>query len=281
MNRIANVVVFSLLGSHAVFAQCSDAGICVIGSHGQEVHHQVAARYVFGKSGNEDGLTFHSVEVEGRFEVFSGSQIAAVLPWSRIDGPLGNASGLGDLKILWDQNLSRDADYELSAQVGAKLATGISNAASLPQSYQPGLGTNDLLLGMSYKIQQWRFAVGYQLSRGRSDNALTRLRRGDDLLVRTGYERNFEKLAVGLEALAIKRLHRSSVLDTSATGGGAFIDVPGSDQFQVNLLATAMLPLSDAFSVRAYVAFPLRNRDVNVDGLTRSISLSLGLQTSI
>ena len=100
-------------------------------------------------------------------------------------------------------------------------------------------------------------------------------------LPKIGYKNHVDNLVVGLEVLAIKRLQQSSVLDNGVAGGSSFINVSGSDRFQVNLLATLLLPLSDSFSVRSYVAVPLRSRTVNVDGLTRSITLSVGMQASI
>jgi hypothetical protein len=261
-------------------AQCSDAGVCSIGSRHALLRHQVSARYVFGSSGKTDDLTIHTIQVEGTIQFLRDSRLSILLPWSRTNGPLGYASGIGDLAILWNQTVWGEAGNQLGVQIGGKFATGTTNAGNLPQAYQPGLGTNDLLLGITYETDPWLFALAYQLSRGRSDNAVTRLNRGDDVLARIGYTTHIEDLIVGLEVLAIKRLQESSVLDPAVPGGNSFIAVSGSDQFQVNLLSTASLPLSDTFSLQGRAAVPLRSRSVNVDGLKRSLTLAIGVQYS-
>ena len=281
MKIIIKVIALLMSCSYALFAQCSDAGVCVIGSKRTMPGHQLGASYVFGKSGKTDDLIIHSIQIEGGIQFFPHSRLVVLLPWSRINGPLGYASGLGDITVLWNQGVCEMLGNQLSVQIGAKFATGDANSSNLPQAYQPGLGTNDLLLGISYETEPWLFALGYQLSRGRSDNAATRLRRGDDLFTRIGYKTHVDDLIVGLEILAIKRLQKSSVLDPAVAGGSSFIDVSGSDQFQANLLLTLSLPLSESFSLRSHIAVPLRSRRVNVDGLTRSVTLSVGVQCSL
>ena len=259
-------------------AQCSDAGVCSVGSPHGAAGHAIGVSYSFGTSGKADDLTFHALELEGDLRIFDDARLSVRLPWSRISGPLGSASGVGDLTLLWDQSLWNENNDRVAVQVGGKFATGNANAAALPQAYQPGLGTNDLLSGVSYESEPWLFAIGYQLSRGRSNNAVTRLKRGDDLLLRIGYEFQFDDLLLRGEFLSIKRLHNSSVLSAA---GNAFGDVPRSDQFQINAVATLRIPLSDLLTLHNLVAVPLLDREINVDGLTRSFSLSAALQASL
>lgn len=281
MIRIGFILILLLgISSNAILAQCSDAGICVIGAKPTLLGHQVGASYLFGKSGKTDDLTIHSIQIDGSIQLFPNSRVTILLPWSRTNGPLGDASGIGDLTLLWNQVLSDTLNNRLSLQIGGKFATGTNNSGNLPQSYQSGLGTNDLILGISYETEPWLFSLGYQLSRGRSNNPVTQLKRGDDVLTRIGYKTHVADLSVGLEVLAIKRLQESSVRDTAA-GSSSFITLAGSDQFQVNLLATMSLPISESFSLQGLVAVPLRSRTVNVDGLKRSSTLSVGIQYSL
>lgn len=277
-----SVVLLFIASSYALFAQCSDAGVCVIGSKHIMLQHQLGASYILAKGDKKNELITHSVQVEVNLQLFENSGLGILFPWSRISGLLGQTNGIGDLTVVWTQSVWGTPGDQLSVQVGGKFATGNANSGNLPQAYQPGLGTNDLLLGASYDTEPWLFALGYQLSRGRSNNAVTRLKRGDDFLTRIGYKTVVENLVVGLEMLAIKRLEKSSVLDTTtAAGGSSFVDVPDSDKFQVNLLMTLSLPIPERFNLRGLVAVPLRNRSVNVDGLTRGLTLSLGVQYSL
>ncbi|MEK9138787.1 MAG: hypothetical protein AAB393_16820, partial [Bacteroidota bacterium] len=187
-------------------AQCSDAGDCTIGAKHQTLTHSIGVSYVFGKSSKTDDLTIHTMNLEGGFRLFEGSRLSVDLPWSRVSGPLGSTNGLGDVTVLWDQIIWNDLESRLSAQVGGKLATGNADAGNLPQAYQTGLGTNDFLLGMTYDFKPWTAAIGYQLSRGRSNNTISRLKRGDDLLLRLGYGTSFNSVSASAELLAIKRL---------------------------------------------------------------------------
>jgi len=281
MGKIAFIIILLSYCSTPAISQCSDAGICTIGSHQEQFEHVVSASYVFGKSGKSDDLTFHTVQLEGTMELLHGSRLSILLPFSRISGPLGNASGVGDLTLIWNQAVSEANNRLLSVQIGGKIATGEANTGGLPQPYQPGLGTNDLLVGITYSADPWLIGFGYQLSRGRSANALTRLKRGDDMLARIGYTITFQTLGISFEALAIKRLTVSNIADPALPGDGSFVDVSGTDQLQFNLLSTASFPLSDTITLRGLAAVPLRSRSVNVDGLTRSLSLGMSINYSL
>ncbi len=276
------LLLLMFLSPLPVSAQCSDAGACAIGgmdTHEKEaVRHLLALRYAFGSSGTPDDIRFHTVLVEGSAELIPGSRIAARLPYSVIDGPKGSTSGIGDLTLLWDQRLWRSDGLELRAQAGVKLPTGDDDAGMLPQAYQAGLGTTDLIAGLSLDAAPWSAAVGYQYSDGRSDNALTRLRRGDDLLLRAGYGSTIDDYGFGLEVIAIQRLALSTIVNPEPGSPDAFIAIPGSDQLQVNVLGTASAPLSDQLRLSVLAAVPLLKRDINIDGLKRTLTLSAGFE---
>lgn len=279
--KIAALSFILLLLPHSAYSQCSDAGVCSIGSHPPSTSHHVGVSYTYGRSSAADDLTFHSVAFEGNFDLHRDTRLAMTLPWSTQSGPLGSTSGLGDLILVIDHVLVRSMSGQLNAQVGGKFATGEVNGDNLPQSYQSGLGTNDLLLGLSYSYESWNAALGYQYSRGRSENRPTRLKRGDDMVARLGYSTSFESMTASIEMLAIKRLEESSVFAFTTQSGDAFISVPKSDQFQINLLGRFSLPLEEGYSLQALLAFPILNREVNVDGLTRALTLSVGLRMTI
>ena len=270
-------VLFTCITSR-LSAQCSDAGACSIGAMEEGPGHRIGVRYALGKSGKADALTFHTLEVEADIALFATSRLMLSVPWSRSSGPAGDLSGVGDLTVLWHQPLTNIGSGALSLQAGARLATGESDGGGLPQAYQPGLGTNDILFGLTYTSASWHAAAGYQVSRGRSANVITRLRRGDDLMMRVGYATDLSGVQAGVDLLAIKRLQVSSVAGAVA---GTFVDVPGSDQFQVNVVPSAGIPVADALTLRIAAAVPLRSREVNVDGLTRSLTVLIGVEARL
>ena len=265
------------LPSSPVFSQCSDAGVCAIGSKRSALHHEIGVSYIYGKSKTDDGLSFNTVQLDATLHVLFDSRISIALPWTKVSGPSGSVSGIGDLSVFLNQTMSSAEAGVLSLQIGAKLATGPSNSGNLPQAYQPGLGTNDLIFGAAYETEPLLFALGYQFSRGRSDNAVTQLKRGDDLLLRVGYRHEFEEFTATAEVLAIKRLQLSSVV---VPGSNVFAEVPESGQFQVNLLGRVSYPLG-SYSIQGLVAFPILSRKVNVDGLTRSFTFSVGIHKEL
>jgi hypothetical protein len=270
------VTVFSMCFQPNTFAQCSDAGVCTIGKGHKSLHHSLGLTYSYGRSTKSDDLNFHSLHLNISLSVFESSGLMVSIPWSRQSGPLGSTSGLGDLTLVWDQELAGDNDSRVSLQFGGKLAIAAVNDGNLPQRYQSGLGTNDVLLGLRYGTSHWTGSLGYQIAGGRSENAADQLKRGDDLLIRAGYTTEWNDYSFSGELLAIKRLKESSVRNPLIPGN-AFYDIPKSDQFQVNILGTALIPLQGSSMVQLATAVPLLKREVNVDGLTRSISLSAGL----
>jgi hypothetical protein len=281
MNPIVPLFVILLLLPRSVYSQCSDAGVCSIGSHRPAASHQIGVSYTYGKSSATDELTFHSVALEGNFHLEQDTRLAVTLPWSTQSGPLGSTSGLGDIILVLDHVVLRSIPGQLNLQLGGKFATGAVNGDNLPQSYQSGLGTNDLLLGLSYAYDSWNATLGYQYSRGRSGNRSTRLKRGDDFLIRLGYNTSIAPVTTGLEVLAVKRLAESSVYASTTPLGDTFVSIPKSDQFQINILGRFSLPLEEGYSIQALVAFPILKRAINVDGLTRALKLSVGLQMTL
>jgi len=275
--RLFFLVVCIVLGGQQSFTQCSDAGVCSIGHQPQGKTHRISVSYLFGKSSKADDLNFHSVVVGADLHVFEDSRVSISVPYSSQSGPLGSTSGFGDATVLWTQRLLNGETSGFSIQFGVKLPLANVNADNLPQAYQSGLGTTDGLFGLSYDLQEWSFAVGYQLSRGRSENRVNRVRRCDDVLLRAGYAHAFDVGRIAGEVLAIKRLAQSNILTSAAGQPEMFGLLAKSNQVQVNIVGRGAYPLSNAIEVQGMLAIPMLMRDVNVDGLTRSFSLSAGL----
>lgn len=259
----------------AAWGQCSDAGVCIIGKKHSASGNIIGLSYSYGNSGKDSTLMFNTIRLEGTYHIFENADIHLGIPFSNQSGPAGTARGIGDLTILWNQIVMRNEGTTLRLQGGLKLATGSVNSNDLPQAYQSGLGTNDILLGATFEIKGIALASAYQITTGRSANRNTRLRRGDDLMLRAGYTHRAQDFTLGGELLAIKRIQESSVLQTAQPE--TFVNVPNSNQLQVNLVGRMTYTFTERFQLQVESALSLLKRDTNVDGLKRAFTLSLGV----
>ena len=265
------------------YAQCSDAGICQLGGHSMEDEDEIllsiSGFYKYGYSGKEDDVQFNSLQLNVSFNAFSNSSIQFLVPYNFQSGPAGNVNGIGDLILSLNQNLLTDKSSSLDASIGIKLGTGDDNKDNLPQVYQSGLGMNDVLIALNYAYNKLSVGAGYQIS-GERNNNITRLEKGDDLLLRASYNLSFEQLSITPQLLYIQRLAKSSILDTTSVEE-AFVEVDKSDQAQLNFLTVFRYKIDDYFTLVGDFAIPFIKREVNVDGLTRVFSASVGVSFSI
>jgi hypothetical protein len=275
------IITFTSLSffSSLSFGQCSDAGVCQIGqitNNSDEQLLNISLSYKNGYSGKEDDVTFSSFQLDSRYDLFKGSTIRFVVPYNLQSGPGGDVNGLGDLLISWSQELLSNETSSLSASAGVKLATGNENKEpTLPQIYQPGLGSNDLIFTIDYGYGNFGFGAGYQLSGGRNDNEVLKLKRGDDLLIRASYLFAIDYFKITPNLIFIKQLSVSSISDFSSQD---YIEVEGSDQAQLNFLTVIQYNFNENYALFGEVAIPFLKRDVNVDGLKRAYTASFGIR---
>lgn len=265
-----------------LFAQCADAGVCSVGGHSKEEKTESIfvffASYKFGYSGKDDDVKYHSLQLNGNYNLLSKTSVQFIIPYNIQSGPAGNVNGIGDLILSVNQKLISDKSSLLDASVGVKLATGDDNKDNLPMPYQSGLGSNDLMFLLNYSYYKIGIGVGYQLA-GKRNNNLLKLKRGDDLLVRASYNLNFDSFTIIPQLLFIKRLEKSSIVNLlSLAPTESYIEVDESDQTQLNLLTNFQYNLNEDYTLFADFAFPFIERKVNVDGLTRTFSTSIGVR---
>jgi hypothetical protein len=184
------------------------------------------------------------------------------------------------LIIGWSQKLLYRETSNLTASIGLKLATGDENKEPLlPQVYQPGLGSNDLIFTIDYNYESFSFGAAFQLAGGRNDKEGIRLKRGNDLLMRTSYKFPFHNFIILPQLLLIKRISKSSILELNSANEN-FIEIDKSDQMQLNGVIEIQYPLNENYSLFIEAAVPFLKREVNIDGLTRAYTVSFGVRLS-
>jgi hypothetical protein len=270
------LLVFATLPA---FSQCSDAGVCALERLNRTDGHSLSLTFIHGSSGSRTGgqvddLTFQTARLDGQFALSGRTRVALSLPFNRVSGPLGSSRGPGDATLLVDHQVWQGNSRSLAIQAGLRVALGKADAeATLPQAYQPSLGTTDVLAGVRYGSPTWQGGIGYQRAGGRNDNPLTRLQRADELLVWGERGWDFSLGRGALKALYLQPLGKASI--RLADG---FAEVSRSDQPQLNLVPSLEIPTGTAGFIHLSVALPLLPRDTNVDGLKRAMTVSLGFR---
>ena len=283
-NRLALIILFAAITCN-IYSQCSDAGVCVIGKHVSSefliMKNNISFGYTYGYSGKEadqngdiNDISYGTLRIEGDIEIYKGLRVNATIPYTFITGPLGENHGIGDLAATFSKMFTIKKKNQLTFFLGGKFATGkVNSDDSLPQRYMPGLGTNDIIAGAMFLRENYYFGIGYQKPFGRSANTETRLKRGDDVFFRAGFTEQFNKVRVKAEILTILRIQNSSVL-ASATPEETFVTVDGTNEAQVNLLASAIFTPSENVSLSAIAVIPFLQRNYNFDGLKRTLTIS-------
>lgn len=278
---------------------CSDAGFCTMGAlsptNSVDSSYQHKAKLSFSYGVGEQSTTHFHITPELQLGFIRNNQVQIKIPYIYVDGDLGSNSGLGDLSVSTSQFFQTSDRSSLLLTIGFKLPTGTTdkagNGIALAMPYQTGLGTFDLILGVSYHYDMWRIGAGYQAilddnninrylsSNGRnvSERAYfnsNMLRRGDDALIRLERSIVWKKLDFSVGLLSIYRLQKDKIINA----GGLTETLKGSEGITLNLTAGMNYEISKQVDCYLLYGSPLIVRDVRADGLTREFVLSFGFQ---
>ncbi|MDZ7900864.1 MAG: hypothetical protein U5N85_22910 [Arcicella sp.] len=287
------------LSNNANAQGCSDAGFCTIGvlKGNQPSDNVYKTRWGFNTTvGIADGGVFVSTNsLEYNRNIGKKTFLQIKQPLVITSGELGSALGLGDLSVALNRRIYSQGDTHLDALLATKIAIGSTtfqaNGLDLPMPYQTGLGTNDLILGLSYKINQWQFVVGYQQPFGRAKNNFLKdywqadqvqdyfdsrnLLRKSDILLRIERIVNIHKKwksSVGV--LPILHLGEDEII--LKDGNNSILK--DSDGLTLNVNLGINYQFNDFNSIRASISAPLLVRDVRPDGLTRVFVIGIGFE---
>lgn len=287
---IALFVAMLILGSPTLSAQgCSDAGVCTMGTMRSATHDRDTSAYAsvtltpsFGAG--EQGVAIVQVLPEVEWRVAHLVTLRASLPLMYTSGSLGTNSGIGDAVVSVSRTLALSDEIDMGLTLGTRLPTGTSDAgststASLPMPYQTGLGTTDLVVGVSSTYDAWSVALGYQrvlvnnnrnayVDDGTGYFTSKDYERGDDAILRVGRSIAIDNINIAPSLLAIYRVQQDRVMGER---------VEGSDGLTLNLALAASTSIADRLNLRVDAAAPVLVRKVRADGLTRALVIAIGL----
>lgn len=295
---IASLLTLYLF-NEAIAQGCSDAGFCTIGvlKGNQPSDNVFRTRWGFNTNVGiaDGGVLVWTNTLEYNRSIGNKSFLQIKQPFVVTSGSLGSAVGLGDLAISFSRRIYSQNNRHLDALIGTKIAIGNTkfqaNGLDLPMPYQTGLGTNDLILGLSYKFSEWHFVIGYQQPFGRANNNFLKeywqtdqvkdyfdsghLLRKSDLLLRIEHFVNINKKWKGaLGVLPILHLDKDEI--TLKDGTNRILENSGGLTLNANLGLNYQL--NDFNSLKLSLSAPLIIRDVRPDGLTRAVVIGIGFE---
>ncbi len=141
---------------------CSDAGFCTMGAlnptNNVDSSFRHKAKLSFSYGVGEQSTSHLHIIPELQLGFIRNNEVQIKIPYIYVDGDLGSNSGLGDLSVSTSQLFQTTDKSSLSVTIGFKLPTGTTdkaeNGLALAMPYQTGLGTFDLILGVSYNYDK-------------------------------------------------------------------------------------------------------------------------------
>lgn len=271
MKNIILTLGFLFLAHTYSFSQCSDAGVCKVGSHNisdkssnNSYNSIIGFGYGYGNSGSPEKIDYNAMELFGNLSAGKNITISFNLPFLTQN----RNAGLGDAVLTGSIIHNFQNKDKLEYTGGIKIA---SSKIGNNFSYLNGYGTNDLLAGVNYYGSFFSFGAAGQVPLNSfSDNGLE-FKRGPDFLFKAGYFRTIEKIKVNLDILIIKRLKESEIKNNNLPN---FV-IPGSDFTQINIIAGTAFNIADNISMNVSAGIPLLKRDENSDGTKRAFSLRM------
>lgn len=266
---------------------CSDAGICTLDNLQANLSDSLVFKNEL-KIGSNLGLADNDVVVFGSYLeykriVAKGFDVDLKLNFYNQSADGISSAALSD--IYWVSNFKINSSVKATAGLKIPLTDGNlkENGNPLPMDFQPSLGTLDLLLGISKRIEKFSFALAYQQPLTQNKNQFfaptgsdfittNKFERAGDLMLRAS--RFFEinnKLSLTPGLLSIYHLAEDKFTDLS----NVVRNIDGSDGLTVNANAYFNYQLNQKSALEFSLGFPLAVRKARPDGLTRGLVANL------
>ncbi len=307
--KLAQFMVLMLvwaMGSNKANAQgCSDAGVCSINrsnlaQNSDSLKNKIGVSFSYAIG--EQGAKFFIPQLEPQIRISDRSMIQIKLPFMFIKSPIANHSGLGDVLLNYSIELDSFLNQRIGFSIGTRIASGTAslknNSIPMPMAVQLGLGSTDIILGVSIQFKKgFSAALGFQhpvfnqnqngfdsiafkklestQNLASSDNFFisSNLVRKGDLMLRLDKIFVMPKLEINVGLLPIYHLGNDEVLLSKSVVQA----IEGSKGLTLNANAGLRYKLNHQFEISVLGASPLITRKSRPDGLTRSLIIFSGL----
>lgn len=295
---ILTLICFTFYGISAYSQGCSDSGFCTMGAFKPDQPYvkkfnvrlnSVELTQHLGHTKYGDWI--HATFLDATIGFSNRTSLQVRLPsYAIIEGNMPTTRGWGDLFFNLSHAVVVRDNYRFYVTAGAKIYTSRPDKKSedgiaMPLYQQTTVGSNDLSIGGSLITRKWLFAAGYQHALNRTKNNFNHkdweghelenvvivydpsagLERGDDIMARV--ERNFRlsRFNFYVGGLGLWRVTSDKTLNPQ----GELTKVAGSTGLALNAVTGAGYQFNTRMGIRLLLAFKVKERESNPDGLSR------------
>lgn len=278
---------------------CSDAGFCTINSFKPSADkmqtsagkNQIRTGISVGSADND--ITAFSALLEYSRQINKSFYVDTKVSFLSQSGNDISTAGISDIFINVNYAISKSVDVIIGVKIPLSDANKEKNGLTLPMDYQSSLGTFDIISGIVYKLNKWKFNIGWQQPLSQNNNTFIAenypdnspihsfqstnnyIRRGD-VLLRVSYQFRLSKdLAFVPGILPIYHLANDKF---SNINGKQIIN--GSKGLTLNVIGYLQYKINEKNTLELNAGSPVVARDVRPDGLTRSFVATLQYQLS-
>ncbi len=272
--------------SYSFSQGCSDAGFCTIDNIKTVNLDSISEKNYF-KLGVNMGQADHEISVLGSYLEF-GRKISNALETNIKLNYLSQSlngftsSSLSDAFLNANYRLNKSSKATIGVKIPFTDGNLKDNGQPLPMDFQPSLGTVDLILAISKKVNNFNFSLGIQQPLTQNKNQYISLnepyfstnnfKRSGDVLVRLVYLYKFsEKLSIAPSLLPIYHLQN----DKFTNEFNQELEIKGSQGLTLNGNVFLNYALNQKNSLELSFGSPFIVRDARPDGLTRSFVANL------
>lgn len=267
---------------------CSDAGFCTVDalkpvgtSEEEGWQNQLKFGVNIGEADNAISTFGQYIEYKRLFsEKISFN--AKVTGLSQSGNDISNF-GLADVYINGNYAVNKKTSITAGFKIPLTDGNDLKNGVSLPMDYQSSLGTLDLILGVTYKLNNFNLALGYQQPLTQNKNQFfstnsslgffntNNYKRSGDVLLRISYPYEVtKKFKITPSLLPIYHLSEDKV-----TINNVEQVIKGSNGLTLNANAYFDYEINSKNALLLSFGTPFVVRDARPDGLTRKFVVNL------
>ena len=297
--KIITLTAFVLCATIAKSQGCSDAGFCTINSFKTSAGKTQTGAYknqfrIGASVGNADhDITILSASAEYSRQINKSFSADLKVTFLSQSGNNISTAGISDVFVNMNYAVSKIVDLVLGAKIPLSDANKQKNSLTLPMDYQSSLGTFDVIVGLGYKLNRWKFNIGWQQPLSQNSNTFiaedypinsplhsfqstNNYTRSGDVLLRVSYQLELsKKLLLTPGILPIYHLENDKF---SNINGKQIIN--GSKGLTLNAIVYLNYKINEKSALEFNMGSPLVARDVRPDGLTRSFVATMQYQLS-